>query len=180
MTRSEPAGTPDKDLILPDSLRDELKKPFGRIVECSDIPKIINKRSRLIAVGDSVSSSLINQGLFPALIIWDGRTMRKPVGEATLRVLRKYAPIRRVRNPAGMISKQAWKAIADGMTKKRASVWVEGEEDLLAIPAVINAKEGAKVIYGYPPEQGAILIDVDRKIKASLRELVSKFEKSKK
>jgi len=170
----------DKDLILPESLRGELKKPYGKLTECSKIPKILKKRDRVIAVGDSVSYSLISGGLSLSLIIWDGRTMRRPIGEAKLRVLRKYAPVRRVRNPAAMISKEAWDAITSGFEKQRASIWVEGEEDLLAIPAVLEAPIGAKVVYGFPPEQGAILIDVDAKSKTLFQDIISKFEKSKK
>jgi len=170
----------DKDLILPDSLREELKKPFGKLIECSDISKHVKSKDKIISVGDSVSISLISAGLLPYVIIWDGRTRRRPIGEASLRVLRKYAPIKKVRNPAGMITREAWDAVSNGLSKERFSVFVEGEEDLLAIPAIINAKAGTKVIYGYPPDKGAILIDVDRKIKSSFEDILSKFEKSKK
>lgn len=170
----------DKDLILPNSLREELKKPFGEIVECPNVPTLVKPGDKIIAVGDSVSASLINAGLFPTLIIWDGRTQRKPVGEATLRVLRKYAPIKKARNPAGMIAREAWTAVTEALNKERTSLFVDGEEDLLAIPAILNSEEGTMVVYGSPPGQGAILIVIDRKIKSAFQEILSKFEKSRK
>lgn len=168
----------EKDLFLPASLRDELKKPFGAVVECSEIPKLA--KGKIIAVGDSVSLSLINAGLFPSLIIWDGRSERKPIEAASLRILRKYAPTRKVRNPPATITKEAWGVVTEAISKDKASILVNGEEDLLAIPAIINAEEGTNVVYGFPPSKGAILIVVDRKIKASFQGILSKFESRRK
>lgn len=169
----------DHDLILPDSLREELKKPFGQLVECHDVPKLLKPNDRVIAIGDSVSASLILAGLSPSLIVWDGRSHRRPVSEGTLRILRKYAPLRRVRNPPAMITKEAWLAVSDSLSKDRSSLLIDGEEDLLAIPAVLNADEGTKIVYGSPPGKGAVLIDADAKTKAAFQDILSRFEKSK-
>jgi hypothetical protein len=169
----------EQDLILPNSLRDELKKPLGQLVECSDIPKLIKPNDRIVAIGDSVSTSLILTGLSPSLIVWDGRSHRRPVNEGTLRILRKYAPMQKVRNPPATITKEAWSAVTNSLSKDRASIFVEGEEDLLAIPAILNAGEGTKIVYGFPPGKGAILIDADAKTKATFQDILSRFEKSK-
>jgi uncharacterized protein (UPF0218 family) len=54
---------------------------------------------------------------------------------------------------------------------------VDGEEDLLAIPVILNAPLGTRVVYGLPGK-GAILIAVDRKIKASFEDILSRFNKN--
>ena len=70
----------EKDIFLPDFLRDELKKPFGKLMECSDIAdQFRGTKMSLITIGDSGSRSLIRGGLSPNLIIWDGKTKRLPV-----------------------------------------------------------------------------------------------------
>jgi uncharacterized protein (UPF0218 family) len=168
----------DTDLILPDSLREELRKPFGQVVECSEIPKLVKPGDKIIAIGDSVSTALILAGLSPSMIVWDGRSQRHPLGEGPLRILRKYAPLKKVRNPPATITKAAWSLVSDSLQTDRASIFVDGEEDLLAIPAILNSGDGTKIVYGFPPKKGAILIDVDSKTRAVFQDILSRFEKS--
>jgi uncharacterized protein (UPF0218 family) len=165
----------EKDIFLPESLRDELKKPFGKLMECSDIAKMFKgKDITLVTIGDFVSKSLIKGGLSPNLIIWDGKNKRLPVED--LSTLRDYAPITKVSNSAASISKEAWDVVSESLNKEKESILVDGEEDLLAIPVILNSNEGTYVVYGMPPEEGAILIDIDPKIKSVFQDLLSKFD----
>jgi len=165
----------EKDIFLPDSLRDELKKPFGKLMECSDIAaQFRGKNISLVTIGDFVSISLIKGGLSPKLIIWDGKNKRLPVED--LSTLEEYAPITTVNNPAASITKEAWDMVSNSLNKEKASILIEGEEDLLAIPAILNADDGTYIVYGMPPAEGAILIDVDRKIKSVFQDILSKFD----
>ncbi len=171
-------ATIERDLQLTDELRAELKKPFGRVAECSEIAESLKESSPkpLITIGDSVSSFMLKEGVEPSLIIWDGKTERRPVDEETRRLLAGYAPPQRVENPPGTISRKAWETIESSISGPRASVRVEGEEDLLVLPAVLAAPEGTRIVYGFPPGKGAILIVVGRKIKSVFQELLSRFE----
>lgn len=167
----------DRDLLLPDSLREELQKPFGKVMECADIAAFLKgKKARVATIGDSVSLSIIEGGVLPSLIIWDGKTHREPMGKKTLQRLEGYAQKTIVKNPAGTITKAAWEAVINSLSKKKASIFVEGEEDLLAIPAILGSKDGGYVVYGMPPGKGAILIVVDRKIKAVFQDILSRFK----
>ena len=165
------------DLRLPESLRDELKKPFGRLMECADIIRLIKAEpSRVVAIGDYVSTRLVEAGVSPSLIIWDGQTRRSEAGKADTSLLRSYAPPRRVKNPAAVITKAAWDAVSNSLGGEKASILVDGEEDLLVVPAVLGSANGTRVVYGQPGE-GAILIVVNPKIKSAFRSILSRFEK---
>lgn len=167
----------ESDLTLPESLRDRLKEPFGKVLESEEIAdELRGDKSPLITIGDSVSKALIDYGLFPNVIIWDGKTMRKNCDSKSLTVLEMYAPQMTVSNPAGTITKEAWDAVILAISGTRASIKVKGEEDLLAIPAILNAPAGSHVVYGHPGK-GAILIVVDGKIKSEFQEILSLFEK---
>jgi len=165
-----------KDLKLPTSLRGELQKPLGRVVECSQVAELLRKeKRRVIAIGDSVSELLIKGGVSPVLIIWDGKTKRVALSDEHTSVLRTYAKAITIRNPPATITKEAWDAVSKALKSERASLFVKGEEDLLAIPAILNAEEGDMIVYGQPDE-GAILIVIDRKIKALFKDILSKFD----
>lgn len=165
------------DLHLPEELRDELKKPFGVVMESSEIARLFKGDHKLITVGDSVSTSLINKGLEPSLIIWDEKMRRQSSGKESQELLINYAPPKKVTNPPGSITKEAWDLIVGSLDKDRVSILVEGEEDLLTIPIILNAEEGTWVVYGYPPDKGAILIVVDQKIRAVFQDILSRFSK---
>ena len=58
--------------------------------------------------------------------------------------------------------------------EKPVMVLIDGEEDLLTIPAVIEAPLGAVVFYGQPFE-GVVAVKVDERSKASARETVQRM-----
>jgi len=166
--------TIERDLKLPDSLRDDLQKPFGRVMEASDIAVLLkSEKRRVISVGDSVSEALIKGDVKPSLIIWDGKTRRAPVSDSKL--LHAYSKPIRVKNPAATITKEAWDAVSRSLAANKASILVDGEEDLLAIPAIVNGADGDAVVYGLPGS-GAILIVIDRKIRALFEGILSRFK----
>ncbi len=170
----------ENDLHLPQSLRSELRKPFGEVMQCSRIIQILKEQPSekpLISIGDTVSTHLIRGGLSPSLIIWDKRIRRRPSDRESSKLLNAYAPPLVVRNPPATITKEAWNAVVRCLNQEQASILVEGEEDLLAIPVILNAPIGSRVIYGLPQKNGAILILIDRKIRAIFEDILSRFTK---
>jgi hypothetical protein len=168
----------ESDLYLPDSLRDELKQPYGQLMESYEILKKIKeeKPEKIVTIGDSVSSFFIRQDGNPDMIIWDGITKRHPLDDSTLELLSNFSEKTEAKNPPGMLSREAWDTITEKLSDRKASVFVKGEEDLLAIPVILNSEDGTYVVYGHPPGQGAILIVVDRKIKSLFQDILSRFE----
>jgi GTP-dependent dephospho-CoA kinase len=168
-----------KDLILTDTLRQELAEPMGRVLECYEVLKELKHNRNLVTIGDSVSSFFIRQGEPPNLIIWDGNTKRQPIDASTHELLSGYAAPREVENPPGTLTKEAWDAVSSSLGRKKASVFVKGEEDLLALPAILNSRDGTYVVYGHPPGKGAILIVVSPKIRSLFEGILSRFDERK-
>ena len=76
-------------------------------------------------------------------------------------------------NPPGTIQKDAW-SIIEKAIKENKNVFVDGEEDLLVIPAVLLSKDHSAVVYGFF-NKGICLIEVSDKIKNTFKELLKKF-----
>lgn len=138
-----------------------LKQPFGTLVPDKEVTKqnvasMLKGTRKVIAVGDATTERLISFGIVPDVAVIDGRERRSK---------RSYpadypAKELQCRNPAGAISKDAVKTLQDALkTAPPARVLVEGEEDLLALPAFALAPEGSVVLYGQPLE-GLVVVRI--------------------
>ncbi|MEM1537509.1 MAG: GTP-dependent dephospho-CoA kinase family protein [Candidatus Nezhaarchaeales archaeon] len=163
-------------------VRSFLKRPMGLLVKgetketVKAVKQIIKERRpvKLIAVGDSVTKSLIESGLKPDLAIIDMLTARKPV--VVTPESSWASQVVNVENPPGYIITEASLLIEEAL-KGEGSVLmiVKGEEDLLAIPAILSAPQSSIVIYGQPGE-GIVVVMVDEGVKSLLRTLLSTCE----
>lgn len=165
-------------LRLPDSLRAELSKPYGMLLTGdleSNIKAVIdlaNKKHppKIVVVGDFALSGFIKLGYLPSLGIYDKKTKRSSF-TTTIK------PTEVVSNPAGHISDEAIIAIKRLLSSPTPStLYVDGEEDLLSIPAILHSPEGSFVIYGLP-EKGMVLITVEKSIKKKVSEIMKHFER---
>jgi hypothetical protein len=138
-----------------------LKQPFGTLVPDREVTKqkvasMLKGARKVVAVGDATTDRLISFGIMPDVAVIDGRERRSKCG-----YLMDYpAKELRCRNPAGTISKDAVKALQDALkAAPPARVLVEGEEDLLALPAFALAPEGSAILYGQPLE-GLVVVRI--------------------
>lgn len=162
---------------LTPQLRRELKRPLGIVLQGStqdiveQIKTLIRKEKppKIVTVGDKVSEDLTCNSLQPDLLIVDNRIMRKaicPISATADRIMT-------VKNPPGTITDQAWKAIMKAMKSSRSTkIVVDGEEDLLTLPAIISAPEGSLVVYGQPHE-GVVVIEATEAMKQKVRKIVN-------
>jgi GTP-dependent dephospho-CoA kinase len=152
------------DLVLPESLRAGLKKPFGKLYPGIDAITSLVEGKTVIAVGDKVTDGVITKGITPQVCVYDGRTKRRKIGIPNS-ILKYDARAVSVKNPAGQITGDAFAALGDALaTGVRTKISVSGEEDLLALAAIRLAPAGAYVIYGQPDE-GVVLVEVNAKTK---------------
>lgn len=108
----------------------------------------------VITVGDATSERAAGLGIEPVLEIVDGVEGR--VGRAAGRARRRPAPPRvaRCENRAGGICTEC-ASLVRGLLEpplRPSRLEVDGEEDLLVVPACIHAPDGAAVMYGQPGE----------------------------
>ncbi len=159
---SEFADTfPEKDLELPEELRPELAKPFGRLVPASALRKQVECSPRLITVGDVVTITLLQLRMEPDVAVFDYKTQRSEDVKSKERISKMSGRVIKVENPAGKITRALWRAVRDAVrARDRVKIEVVGEEDLAALVAIATAPNGAHVIYGLP-QRGLVVVDIN-------------------
>lgn len=170
-----------RDLTLPKQLRQTLRNPMGEVFTGPEHePRVAIDACRLliqsldppliVAVGDIVSGALVSLAPSRSLRIVDYVTRR----HTKLDTPGAYD----VANCAGAISAQSAQMVVERIQQKdmeHAIVRVEGEEDLLVIPAVLCSPLGAVVLYGQP-EVGIVAIHVTEQKKLEVLRIASQFE----
>src|SRR5271165_2749037 len=152
--------------VVTPSLRRKLKKPVGKLYRANQLRRpeflhALRTSPLVISVGDRVTETLQQLGRTPDVHIIDEveRRVRRLAPEVPF-VRMLSAP-----NPAGTITIESIGAIRDALSgDKPARILIDGEEDLLAIPAIVLAPEGASLFYGQPG-QGVVMVVVDERAK---------------
>jgi len=129
-----------------------------------------NKPPKVTTVGDVVSRETLATGIQVNLRIVDQMTLRKSINPIEIKAEVTY----RVRNPAGVITRQAWDAIREALQHREAVIFVDGEEDLLAIPAILESPDNAFIVYGQP-SQGLVVVTASPVTKHEVREMMNRM-----
>ncbi|MBU0684726.1 MAG: DUF359 domain-containing protein [Thermoplasmatota archaeon] len=157
---------PQKDLELPENLREELARPIGKLVSAWALRKHIEGSPRIVSVGDVVTITLLQMKLEPDVAVFDYKTQRSEDYKAKERIGKMGGKLVKVENPPGRITRALWKAVRDAVNgKERIKIEVSGEEDLAALVAIATAPEGVQVIYGLP-KKGLMVVRVDAETRA--------------
>jgi uncharacterized protein (UPF0218 family) len=129
---------------------------------------------RITAVGDVVSRETLVAGITVNLRIVDNISMRRPTAAFNLKVNRTY----RVKNPAGVITLEAWETIKQAMKDNEALIVVEGEEDLLALPCIVESPANSLVLYGQP-SKGLVVVDTNPRVKNEASLILNRMTREK-
>ena len=162
---------------LPDSLRDQMKVPLGILLlenqtQKNEIQKHLTDNSYIITVGDRTTEKMINFDLIPSLQIIDGQEKREKREPPKL----ENATELTVDNPAAQITSQSISAIKKAFTMKSpVRILVDGEEDLLVLPACVHAPDNAVVMYGQPHE-GLVIAKITTEIRNKAQSLLDLME----
>ena len=159
---------------LPEDLRDQLKNPLGNLIRDNDpnketILKKIYAKSMIITVGDRTTENMIQLGLRPQIQIIDGlekRNQRQVPADDTINI--KFS----CKNPPGEITEESMQVIQKAFScEPPVRITVDGEEDLLVIPACILAPENSVVMYGQPNE-GLVIVTITPEIRAKVQKIL--------
>lgn len=166
--------------LTSNELRKKLATPFGILLTGSPadimqkLIKYIEKRNpkKIIVIGDVVAKNTLKHGIFVNIFVVDNKTMRQQV-EPVIIHAKKYM---NAENPKSTITYEAWTVIASAVKQNQTvKISIEGEEDLLVIPAVLSAPIGSLVIYGQPNE-GVVLVNVTRSKKREAMSIMELME----
>ena len=163
-------------LLLPENLRSEVKILGNTKRSLGEIKEDLEKAQLIVAVGDVVSENLIKIGRQADVSIIDGKIQREIASSPPLLAMTSFT----AENHAGTIQKDACQIIKQAIdenlnTGKLQVVKIDGEEDLLAIPAILLPPLGSLVIYGLP-NQGIVVVKITEEKKKEISEIVNKFD----
>ena len=163
-TGSTPSGYaesfPERDLELPEDLRDELAKPMGEFVDEGSLTKHLKGAPRVVSVGDVVTVTLLRAGMVPDVAVFDYRTKRSELASMKEHIAGMPGRLVKVENPPGRITRALWRAVRDAVNgRDTVKVEVSGEEDLAALVAIATGPQGTQVLYGIP-DKGMVAVRV--------------------
>ena len=165
--------------VLPEGMREEVRKPFGPVLSGSAFVDGCRKAKRpIISVGDQCSSDLIDAGILPDILIFDFKIRRV---EIPIEMKKKLAPHAAsafvVLSGAGRISEELEIAVERVLGEGKGAVLVVGEDDLSSLLVMAKASRGT-LIYGQPDE-GAVLVRLGGKeIREKAQSFLDRMEKA--
>lgn len=175
-------------IVIQGALRSVLKKPQGTLFKGRLEDTVFWKKTFardlqntfVITVGDEVTKTFNLSTLPIHIAIFDYYIQRKKrfssFRELFFSEEKKQYDVYTVLNPAGRIMPKLVDAVNDSIqrvivTGKKQLINVRGEEDLAAVPAILLAPLGTKVVYGQPHE-GVVVVDVTEKKKLQLLDML--------
>jgi uncharacterized protein (UPF0218 family)/phosphopantetheine adenylyltransferase len=172
-------------LTVPDNLRPLLRKPLGEVVReennLSKTTRTVMDRitqahpTLLVAVGDVVTHELVKEGLVPDVVVIDKRTRREPADFPTPPI----ENILSVTSAASTISFDVVRLLEQALRSrvligKKWLIEVTGEEDLVALPALLLAPLYSLVVYGQR-DVGVVMTQSTEAVKEHIKALLVQF-----
>ncbi len=165
-------------LKLPAGLRKKMRLPIGEVIRDIGKADMGNcEDSFIISVGDVVSKSLKEIGCVPDIAIIDFKNQRNIIDE---KAFKEYKG-KRYSNEAGTIQEEVVnvyrEAVRIGVTNREKQVIViDGEEDLLTIPAILLGPLGSVVYYGQFDLNAVVKVEITEEKKDEVRAILGGFE----
>jgi len=164
--------------VLPENLRNLLKKPIGMLVDEKQLLNILSKKKNVVSIGDTVTFTLLKNNIKPVFCVVDYKTRRGECPSKVKSLIKNFGEKTvTVNNPPGCISNELWDAIEKAyasMDKHSYRIEVKGEEDLASLVAIYMAPRDVTVIYGLP-DKGVLVVKSDDKYKKMVKEILDKM-----
>lgn len=138
--------------------------------------EILRECLKLIAVGDLVCHTIIENSKTPDICVVDGKTKRT---NKTPEIREeRFNKIARVWNPPGHITQDALNTIREAVEalnkNQKTLIKVSGEEDLLALPLLAQSPEGSCVVLGIP-NVGVGYAIINQEVRKKAEEILARF-----
>lgn len=157
----------NKTLTLSEKSREFFSKLHGTIISK---PTQSEVNSKIIVVGDSTLETFIQNNWKYDLGIFDGKRQRK---EYNSEILNQLQNSKIIGNTPGSIEQQAVQIIMDWKSNQNfRHIFIEGEEDLLAVATILLMPLGTQVYYGQP-NQGIVECVITEDIKETFFDVLS-------
>lgn len=180
----------NKVIYLPEKLRDQMREPFGRIIRGSfenqkittkKVAKIIKDQKPLMvyAIGDIIAESLIGLNITPSVTVIDLKSRRKALKDNS-KFKTQNSKLKLYRNAAGTIDSEAVMRLCSLRDRYISSrlpqqIVIDGEEDLLALAAILIAPINSIILYGQY-NLGVVLVTATEEKKKEIYKIIAKFD----
>jgi pantetheine-phosphate adenylyltransferase len=158
-----------KPITISEKARTQLRIPFGE--QYSLLPSL--PEGRVILVGDVITHSFVKEKRSFTSAFIDRYSRREPY---TFTVSDAYVIINtHVENEPGTITPASATLVGESLIGNSNMIYsIQGEEDLLAVPAILFSPLGTRVVYGNPHgEKGIVVVTVNEAIKERVRALLA-------
>lgn len=152
---------------------DLLKRPFGTLIADRDVTEhriasLLKGSKKVISVGDATTERLTSFNIIPDVAVIDGKERRSKRNYPSNYAAKELY----CTNPPGTISKDAVMILEDAISSQPpVRVFVDGEEDMLALPIFFMAPLGSSVLYGQPLE-GLVIVKITIEKQKESKELM--------
>ncbi len=158
-------------VVIPEDVKKQLKRPLGRLYGGMHFLRKTGKM-RIISVGDDTTLALLESGITPHLAVFDFKVMRKRIPKKQQKILlSSFGKIRKYKNPKGTLSDYILKN-AKMLIREGGAVLIAGEEDLVTLALIIDAKKDDIILYGQP-KKGVVKVSPDKRLKNKVRKMLS-------
>ena len=164
--------------ILPKELRKELRKPFGEFFLHVVDAKPLLKGKKIISVGDVISYHLLKNEIEPEIIVFDEKERRMEVDPKIRNVIHSWeAQLFIAKNPPGHITNEVWDVVEKVLKQRRkAKIFIDGEEDLVALAFMNKAPKGYVVLYGL--HDGFVVAEINEDLKKKTDRILQKMKRN--
>ena len=164
--------------VLPDDLRELLRKPIGQLVDEKKLLKLIKNEKYIVSIGDQVTYTLLKHDIEPVFCIVDFKTKRGECSPEIVDVIKSFGKKSIVvKNPPATISDDLWNVIKfayENIKIGSLRIEVEGEEDLASLAAIYLAPSDVTIIYGLP-DKGVLVVEPTKEIKKWVKNVLDKM-----
>ena len=175
-------GSIDREgkLLLPDFLREDLRKPFGRVLSVEgDIAESMKKASQtgILTIGDRTTMTARKMGIVPILSVIDFQVERQSYESLDAFMYPDHVHYKRFTSGPGYISKDVVEFIKmwwENLYTQHTVILIDGEDDLVTLPILAYGKETYTIYYGQPGE-GVVEVHVTQTIREQARMLLESF-----
>lgn len=158
-----------KTLIISENIKEYVRSPLGDAH--FSFPTALGEYSALIFVGDVVTESAIKNGLSISSAWIDGRSQRSTYEFPITEQYQLHSL--ELTNEAGTINRDVVRFMATNLLKKNSIFKINGEEDLLTLPAILMTPLQSRIVYGNPHGQkGITVVHVTEEKKEEIKSLL--------
>jgi len=166
--------------LLPDNLRDKLKKPIGNFFsDEKELLSFLKNEKYIVSVGDQVTYTLLKNNILPIFCVVDFKIKRGSYSPVFKKLIKSFGKKTvKIKNPPAEISDELWDTIKDAynvLEKGSLRIEVVGEEDMASLAAIYLAPSSdVTIIYGLP-DKGVVVVKATDENKLKVKEVLDEM-----